>query len=75
MGGAATNGPITLPRSHYAEDSLEKAIQADVCQYIILGAGLDTFAYRRPDLSNRLQIFELDHPKVHNRSKYLKSVG
>jgi methyltransferase (TIGR00027 family) len=57
-----TNGPITLPRSRYAEDSLEKAIQAGVRQYIILGSGLDTFAYRRPDLSDRLQIFELDHP-------------
>jgi methyltransferase (TIGR00027 family) len=57
-----TNGPITLPRSRYAEDSLGKAIQAGVRQYIILGSGLDTFAYRRPDLSDRLQIFELDHP-------------
>ena len=57
-----TNGPITLPRSRYSEDSLEKAIQAGVRQYIILGSGLDTFAYRRPDLIDRLQIFELDHP-------------
>jgi methyltransferase (TIGR00027 family) len=57
-----TNGPVTLPRSRYTEDSLEKAIQAGVRQYIILGSGLDTFAYRRPDLSDRLQIFELEHP-------------
>ena len=57
-----TNGPITLPRSRYAEDSLEVAIREGVRQYIILGSGLDTFAYRRPDLSDRLQIFELDHP-------------
>jgi methyltransferase (TIGR00027 family) len=57
-----TNGPITLPRSRYAEDILHEAIQAGARQYIILGSGLDTFAYRRPDLSERLQIFELDHP-------------
>lgn len=57
-----TNGPITLPRSRYTEDSLEQAIKDGVRQYIILGAGLDTFAYRRPDLSDRLQVFELDHP-------------
>jgi methyltransferase (TIGR00027 family) len=57
-----TSGPITLGRSRYAEDSLEEAIQNGVRQYIILGAGLDTFAYRRPDLADRLQVFELDHP-------------
>jgi methyltransferase (TIGR00027 family) len=57
-----TNGPITLPRSRHAEDSLEKAIHAGVRQYMILGAGLDTFAYRHPDLADRLQVFELDHP-------------
>lgn len=57
-----TNGPITLSRSRYTEDSLEQAIQKGVRQYVILGAGLDTFAYRRPDLSDRLQVIELDHP-------------
>lgn len=57
-----TNGPITLPRSRYTEDSLEEAIQQGARQYIILGAGLETFAYRRPDLADRLQVFELDHP-------------
>ena len=56
------SGSITLPRSRYTEDSLEQAIQEGVYQYIILGAGLDTFAYRRPDLSGRVQVFELDHP-------------
>jgi len=56
------SGPLTLARSRYTEDSLEQAIREGVRQYIILGAGLDTFAYRRPDLSDRLQILELDHP-------------
>src|SRR5258708_15780862 len=56
------NGPVTLSRSRYTEDSLEIAVQQGVEQYVILGAGLDTFAFRRPDLAARLQIFELDHP-------------
>lgn len=56
------SGPITLGRSRYSEDSLEEAIGKGVRQYIILGAGFDTFAYRRPDLADRLQVFEVDHP-------------
>lgn len=56
------SGPLTLGRSRYAEDSLEIAIREGVRQYVILGAGLDTFAYRRPDLADRLQVFELDYP-------------
>lgn len=55
-------GAITLGRSRYTEDCLEAAIQKGVRQYVVLGAGLDTFAYRRPDLVDRLQIFEVDHP-------------
>lgn len=55
-------GPITLGRSRYTEDSLEAAIEQGVRQYVILGAGLDTFAYRRPDLADRLRVFEVDHP-------------
>ena len=43
--------PIILGRARYAEDHLEQAVrQQEVKQYVILGAGLDTFAFRRPDL-------------------------
>ncbi|MBN2099158.1 MAG: class I SAM-dependent methyltransferase [Dehalococcoidia bacterium] len=56
------NGPITLSRSRYAEDCLERAVKRRVRQYVILGAGLDTFAYRRRDLLKRIQVFEIDHP-------------
>jgi methyltransferase (TIGR00027 family) len=47
-------------RSRYAEDSLASAYERGVRQYVLLGAGLDTFAYRnpRPDL----RVFEVDHP-------------
>lgn len=57
-----TSGPITLGRSRYTEDSLEQAIRKGVRQYVILGAGFDTFAFRRTDLADRLQVFEFDHP-------------
>jgi methyltransferase (TIGR00027 family) len=55
--------PIVLARARYAEDHLEQAVsQQGVKQYVILGAGMDTFAYRRPDLLAHLQVFEVDHP-------------
>jgi len=56
------NGPITLSRSRYAEDSLEEAVRQGIRQYVILGAGFDTFAFRRPDLLQQLEVFEIDHP-------------
>jgi methyltransferase (TIGR00027 family) len=56
------HGPVTLSRSRYAEDSLEEAIRQGVRQYVDLGAGFDTFAFRRPDLVARLRVFEVDHP-------------
>ncbi len=58
------SGPITLSRSRYAEDRLEQAIARGVQQYVILGAGLDTFAFRRPDLIDRLRVCEVDHPST-----------
>jgi methyltransferase (TIGR00027 family) len=53
---------ITAARSRYAEDELANAVQRGVAQYVLLGAGLDSFAYRRPDLERVLRIFEVDHP-------------
>jgi methyltransferase (TIGR00027 family) len=47
-----------LARSRYAEDRLTDYFS----QYVILGAGLDSFAWRRPDLLNFLRVFEVDHP-------------
>ncbi len=47
-------------RSRYAEDRLQKAVQAGVTQYVVLGAGLDTFAYRNP--FGHLRVFEVDFP-------------
>ncbi|MGA7823680.1 MAG: class I SAM-dependent methyltransferase [Steroidobacteraceae bacterium] len=49
-------------RSRYAEDQLARAIAWGTTQYVILGAGLDTFAYRNPYSNFELRIFEVDHP-------------
>lgn len=46
-------------RSRYAEDRLKEGA---FTQYVILGAGLDSFAWRRPDLLGPLRVFEIDHP-------------
>jgi methyltransferase (TIGR00027 family) len=47
-------------RSRYVEDNVARAVSAGVTQYVILGAGLDTFAYRNPLPS--LRVFEVDFP-------------
>ena len=49
-------------RARYAEDCLNEAIVHGVGQYVMVGAGLDSFALRRPDLAPRLRVFEVDHP-------------
>ncbi len=49
-------------RSRYAEDELARAVERGVRQYVVLGAGLDTFAYRNPFQSMGLHVFEVDHP-------------
>ncbi len=55
-------GAHMLGRARYNEDKLFGAIDKGISQYVIVGAGMDTFALRRPDLQERLRIFELDHP-------------
>jgi len=47
-------------RSRYAEGRLAEAVSNGVTQYVVLGAGLDTFAYRNPFSS--LRVFEVDFP-------------
>jgi methyltransferase (TIGR00027 family) len=51
-----------LARSRYAEDQLDNAISAGMRQYVLIGAGLDSFALRRQDLIPSLKVYELDHP-------------
>jgi methyltransferase (TIGR00027 family) len=49
-------------RNRYAEDELTNAVEKGVGQYVILGAGLDSFAYRRTDLMQSLVVYEVDQP-------------
>jgi len=48
-----------VARSRYAEDQLERAVDRGVRQYVLLGAGLDTYAYRS---RSGVRVFEVDHP-------------
>jgi len=48
-------------RSRYTEDCLQESVLCGVRQYVILGSGFDTFAYRQPDWAAPLRIFEVDH--------------
>jgi methyltransferase (TIGR00027 family) len=61
-----------VSRARYTEDNLENLVKRqEVEQYVILGAGMDTFAWRRPDLLKRLKVFEVDHPgtQAHKRQR------
>jgi methyltransferase (TIGR00027 family) len=49
-------------RSRFAEDELRVAVSRGVRQYVVLGAGLDTFAFRNPYAGHELHVFEVDHP-------------
>ena len=63
--------PFTRPfrasivaRARFVEDLVEQESAGGVLQYVILGAGLDSFAQRRPELAARLRVFEVDEPKT-----------
>jgi len=51
-----------IVRARYAEDALLAAIRRGVTQYVAVAAGMDTFAVCHPELADRLQVFEIDHP-------------
>jgi len=65
---------IVLSRARYNEENLEEAVRSGVKQYVILGAGMDTFAFRRPDLMERLNVFEVDQPatQAHKRQRLMR---
>jgi methyltransferase (TIGR00027 family) len=63
-------------RSRYAEDCLKQAYKKGVRQFIILGAGMDTFAYRQPAWARDIKIIEVDHPDSQvDKMKNLMSAG
>ncbi|MEI9980813.1 MAG: class I SAM-dependent methyltransferase [Edaphobacter sp.] len=62
-----------VARSRYAEDMLARAVADGVSQYVLLGAGLDTFAHRNP--YPQLRVFEVDHPATQQWKRELLAVG
>jgi methyltransferase (TIGR00027 family) len=51
-----------VARARFIEDLVAEQAGRGVAQYVILGAGLDTFAQRRPEIACRLRVFEVDQP-------------
>jgi methyltransferase (TIGR00027 family) len=51
-----------VARARFIEDLVTDRAGLGVDQYVILGAGLDTFAQRRPEIASRLRVFEIDQP-------------
>ena len=54
-------GAVIL-RARFTEDALAHAVARGVRQYVLVGAGMDSFALRRPPWAQELAVFELDHP-------------
>ncbi len=54
--------PSPLCRAAYTEKALKTAVLTDTKQYIILGAGMDTFAFRETEFLSKYRVFEVDHP-------------
>jgi methyltransferase (TIGR00027 family) len=54
--------PNVIARTRYTEDALQTAVGRGITQYVLIGAGFDSFILRRPDYAVDLEIFEIDHP-------------
>jgi methyltransferase (TIGR00027 family) len=63
-------------RSRYAEDLLAIAVRSGVHQYVIVGAGFDSFALRQPAFARHVNVFEIDHPATQElKSRRLHQCG
>ncbi|MFT8320136.1 MAG: class I SAM-dependent methyltransferase [Bacillus sp. (in: firmicutes)] len=62
--------PTPLARASFCENVLLKEIVLGAKQYVILGAGLDTFCFRHMPLKDKLHIFEVDHPATQEGKKH-----
>ena len=61
--------PTPLARAAYCERVLLHEITLGAEQYVILGAGFDTFSFRHRELENKIEIFEVDHPSTQRFKK------
>lgn len=68
--------PTPIARAKYCEDCLKTAIRTGTKQYVILGAGYDTFAWRENELMKKITLFEADHPLTQaDKQKRLSRAG
>ncbi|HXQ10966.1 MAG TPA: class I SAM-dependent methyltransferase [Caulobacteraceae bacterium] len=56
------NRASIVARARFIEDLVEERARRGVDQYVVLGAGLDTFAQRKPEIASRVRVFEVDQP-------------
>jgi methyltransferase (TIGR00027 family) len=65
-----------VARARFIEDLVIGQSEQGITQYVILGAGLDTFAQRRPSVVSRLQVYEIDRPDTQNwKQRRLMELG
>ncbi len=62
--GTRTFRASIVARARYIEDLVEQEARKGVDQYVLLGAGLDTFAQRRSEFAGRMTVFEIDQPET-----------
>ena len=68
--------PTPLARAAFCEDALKTAIHTGTEQYVILGAGMDTFAFRESDFLKKYDVFEVDHPLTQeDKQKRIERAG
>lgn len=77
MGAYRPIHPSIVLRIRYSEDQLMEAVKAGASQYVILGAGYDTFALRHKELADQVRVFEVDHPATQDvkRQRILEANG
>jgi methyltransferase (TIGR00027 family) len=67
---------LMLSRSRFTEDALRRAEARGIRHYVILGAGLDSFAWRHPEFAASLKIVEIDHPATQEwKRERLRELG
>ena len=74
--GTAPFRASIVTRSRFIEDMVKEKISDGISQYVVLGAGLDTFAQREADLLQKLSVFEIEKPDTQSwKIKRLKELG
>src|SRR5258708_6496810 len=65
-----------ITRTRYTEDALCAAVAKGIRQYVMIGAGFDSFALRRPAFAADMQVYEIDHPATQGlKRQRLKECG